>query len=643
MGFTAVVGSLIESVVADVVIDTVVESFITDIGTEFLTDTVLDIGLDSIADIGLDSIADIGLDGIYEQVGDFAGNADWFDLNFPGEITNITDLNLSSITDGFDINFDEFGDLEGAIKNNGPGAFDGITNSVTNFANNTINNITGSIPTSIDQVADRATAWAKNQVVGTVKNVAATAVNGVVSQIPGGRLIAGTVNSALNTATNSVFGTTGTSSGTGYNTRTINTRVTNNTATTVAFDPNYDEFGNLDAAIANNTTSSASNVGYVIRQNDEDGSWYVINDTTGDIAASGLTEYEAIITAQDQTVYDSGDSRAVVDANGNVSVRSLTSVNNNTVFPIAYDDDGNLMPGFQLDENNNPVFVGDLINTVIGDIDSTFSLRDVARQQQTIRDQRQNNAQSGDWRVRLRLAPNSNYLYNDPDCGPILWPLQQTDGVIFPYTPSIDTTYKANYQPYDLTHSNYRGYFYQNSYVDAVSVKGTFTAQSTDEANYLLAVIHFFRSVTKMFYGQDALRGSPPPLTYLSGLGDFQFNEHPCVVSQFSYQLPSDVNYIRAHSVVDNGYNLQSTRSRQTVAGNPFSQALARLANAGMTKGALDLTFGSGTLAVGDPTYVPTKMEISLTLLPMQSRSQVSQQFSVTEFANGNLLKGGFW
>jgi hypothetical protein len=50
-----------------------------------------------------------------------------------------------------------------------------------------------------------------------------------------------------------------------------------------------------------------------------------------------------------------------------------------------------------------------------------------------------------------------------------------------------------------------------------------------------------------------------------------------------------------------------------------------------------------GSLAAGNPTYVPTKMDINLSLLPVQSRSQVSQQFSVRGFANGNLLKGGFW
>jgi hypothetical protein len=42
-------------------------------------------------------------------------------------------------------------------------------------------------------------------------------------------------------------------------------------------------------------------------------------------------------------------------------------------------------------------------------------------------------------------------------------------------------------------------------------------------------------------------------------------------------------------------------------------------------------------------TYVPTKMEISITLLPVQSRKQISQQFSLKSFASGDLLKGGFW
>lgn len=264
-----------------------------------------------------------------------------------------------------------------------------------------------------------------------------------------------------------------------------------------------------------------------------------------------------------------------------------------------------------------------------------------AQAQQTIADQRKQ-INNGDWRVRLRLAPQSNYLYNAPTPG-ILQPLKVTDGIIFPYTPQIDTSYRATYEQYDLTHSNYRGYFYKNSYVDAINLKTVFTAQDTNDANYLLAVITFLKSVTKMFYGQDAQRGAPPPLVYLSGFGDYQFREHPCVVSQFTYNLPDSVDYIRAGSPNNSGLNFNNIRDRQSVATNSIFGSINRLAAAFLTKGAITGSAPPPTLGLNRPTYVPTKMDINLTLLPIQSRQQVSKQFSVKEFANGNLIKGGFW
>lgn len=267
--------------------------------------------------------------------------------------------------------------------------------------------------------------------------------------------------------------------------------------------------------------------------------------------------------------------------------------------------------------------------------------RDRARQQQAISAQRRQ-INNGDWRVRLRLAPQAKYLYNAPNPG-ILQPLQITDGVIFPYTPTITTSYRANYSNYDLTHSNYRGYFYQNSNVDPINITGTFTAQSTSEANYLLAVITFFKSATKMFYGQDAERGAPPPLTYLTGLGEYQFNEHPCVISQFNYTLPADVDYVRAGSLNQLGNNQVNQRDRQSVSTGSLFGGLNRLAAALLTKGAIPNPIAPSSLGSNRPTYVPTKMEITITLLPVQSRNQVSKQFSVKEFSNGNLIKGGFW
>jgi hypothetical protein len=254
-----------------------------------------------------------------------------------------------------------------------------------------------------------------------------------------------------------------------------------------------------------------------------------------------------------------------------------------------------------------------------------------------------NQPASPDWRVRLKLAPQSKYLYNAEQPG-ILQPLKITNGIIFPYTPQISTQYMANYSPYNLTHSNFKGYFYQGSNTGEVKITCPFTAQDTFEANYLLAVIHFFRSATKMFYGAtDAFRGAPPPLVFLSGLGDYQFNNHACVIQSFDYTLPADVDYIRADTSNNTGTTVAQKRDRQNLPISSNNTSVNRLQNAGLYPGGIPVLPPPTQLGTESPTYVPTKMDISITLLPMQTRIQVSQQFSMEKFANGNLLKGGFW
>ena len=267
---------------------------------------------------------------------------------------------------------------------------------------------------------------------------------------------------------------------------------------------------------------------------------------------------------------------------------------------------------------------------------------------------RLNQPSAADWRVRLQLAPGATYLYKAQDAG-ILKPLAETDGVIFPYTPTISTSYNAKYDPYDLVHSNYRGYFYKSSQVETISIKGTFTAQDSREAAYLLAVIHFFRSVTKMFYGQDQEAGTPPPLVFLSGLGQYQFNNHSCVVSQFSYNLPNDVDYIRADGFNNIGLNMENRRNQSSgpAPGGSLGTVMSvinRLTNSGLKNGSLTNVPSPGQVnqnvtnqSAINSTYVPTKMEIDISLYPMQTRDQVSKLFSLKGYANGSLLQGGFW
>ena len=673
-----------------------VSSIVTESGLEFLNE----FGGDTFFESGTGLLtlgSDLGaLDASYELVGSFAGDADFFNFTSFGDILDSATTSVS--------------DFAGSAVDQTKGFFSGLLNEApiptetgVDFVGRTalgkLVDQAGSFVPSFDTLAAQAQKSITQQIVTTGIRTAAGAISGATAQIPVvGGIVSGAVNrtaGAVSTAVNQQIGgrpITGPSlsqltgitpnigipnvpgiqlaslgnniplnllknptsavSVTGANGQPLNIQTPGFNPSASAIQtftaPNPEVTGFFIDDLANSAPSassidrSAGPVGYTVSA-DPEGGFAVVNLETGLPVATGLTEQQALLQAQEQTFIDAGE---VPPTPTDTSIKLNAGPG---VAPFAaYDDEGNLLPGFSLDEDNNPVFVGgDFVEPATAaqaEADRTFALREQARQQQTIRAQRQNQAQSTDWRVRLRLAPTSDYLYNAPDCGPVLYPLRDSDGVIFPYTPSIDTAYKANYDSYDLTHSNYRGYFYKGSHVDSINLRATFTAQDTTEANYLLAVIHFFRSVTKMFYGQDAQRGSPPPLTYLSGFGDYQFNEHPCVVSQFNYNLPADVDYIRAQSVLVNGNNLLNARKRQTVLGNPLSYALQRLATVGMTKGGLDVTFApGGSLGADNATYVPTKMDIQLTLLPIQSRSQVSRQFSLRGFANGNLIKGGFW
>jgi hypothetical protein len=352
----------------------------------------------------------------------------------------------------------------------------------------------------------------------------------------------------------------------------------------------------------------------------ETSSWSVYDTINGTTVQTGLTEQQALLAEQDLGITDG------------ITLNTSTTTSDDPFEASRLEALANL--------NANQPTEADVISATNG---ITVAQTDAARYQQSIRSLRNNKAQSSDWRVRLRLAPNSQYLYNATQPG-ILAALKLTDGVIFPYTPTVETAYKANYDTYDLTHSNYRGYFYKNSYVDAVNLRATFTAQDSKEADYLLAVIHFFRSCTKMFYGQDSQRGAPPPLVYLSGYGDYQFSEHPCLISQFNYSLPPDVDYIRAQNNLQSNTNQLNNRLRNPIANNPVAYTANRILNSGLFSGALATNPAmANNLANSAPTYVPTKMEISITMLPVQSRSQVSNNFSVQGFANGNLLRDGYW
>ena len=108
--------------------------------------------------------------------------------------------------------------------------------------------------------------------------------------------------------------------------------------------------------------------------------------------------------------------------------------------------------------------------------------------------QAQNTNANTDWRLKIKLAPQAKYFYNSATPSDLMWPLRSnggTDGVIFPYTPTISMNYRSYYEVSDLIHTNYKQYFYKNSSVEEITITADFTAQDTQEANYMLAVMTF--------------------------------------------------------------------------------------------------------------------------------------------------------
>ena len=528
--------------------------------------------------------------------------------------------------------------------------------SATSLTEQAINNFSTTVSNFVTQQLPKlATDFAKNQLIATAKSVVASTLGNTAA----GRAAAAALNKGIDktaaavTTSSTSYGILGTSSST--------FSVTDTPAAAVPNLPPYDETDRLNPGWTldedNNPVfvgggfidatgkylspppAAVQNTGFGFTIDGVLKSGFALVDgVVQDLRKLSVTQIAKLVDAQVAGTVSVvvGAANALLATGPTPIAAAIAGLTASGISTAAAALLAPITPGGTTDTLARSIAAG---NTAVGIA--------LAQKQQTLAAQRLSNATTGDWRVRLSLAPNASYLYNAAPNGTILAPLRNTDGVIFPYTPTITTSYKAEYTSYDLTHSNFRGYFYKNSSVEPIEIRGTFTAQDTAEANYLLAVIHFFRSVTKMFYGQDANRGAPPPLVYLSGLGQYQFNKHPCVVSSFAYSLPAEVNYIRSSATFDtNGTNILTQRESTSSPSNALSYTINRLYSLGqgISQGAQKLRPPSPQLGQDTPsTYVPTKMDITITLLPMQSRKDVSQLFSVAEFANGNLLKGGFW
>jgi len=221
-----------------------------------------------------------------------------------------------------------------------------------------------------------------------------------------------------------------------------------------------------------------------------------------------------------------------------------------------------------------------------------------------------------DYRARLTAkggAAGIPALLGPNTANNILSPLFATSGVLFPYTPSVSTGSEAIYEPYTFTHSIYGYNAYVRSQPQSLKIDAEFTAQTIPEAYYLLAVLHFFRVVTKSYFGAQTYQesGTPPPVLLFNYLGSSLFNNVPVIIQKFSYNLDATVDYVPV--------NTQAFTIANITGVSP----------AGVTK---------------NPgwTYVPTHITVSIEMDTQYTPVALRDTFNLNTFRTGQSLDQGW-
>ena len=107
-------------------------------------------------------------------------------------------------------------------------------------------------------------------------------------------------------------------------------------------------------------------------------------------------------------------------------------------------------------------------------------------------------------------------------------------------------------------------------------------------------MLHFLKSATKSFFGQDTNRGTPPPVLRFSAHGPYMFNSVPVVIANTSQDFEGTIDYINAE-------------------------------------------VSAGNAGIDSSTRVPSLINVNVTLLPVISRKRQTD-FGLARYARGELI-----
>lgn len=219
---------------------------------------------------------------------------------------------------------------------------------------------------------------------------------------------------------------------------------------------------------------------------------------------------------------------------------------------------------------------------------------------------------SVDKRIRIRCRPGKEGEVYGPagDSNP-MGILHETNGIVFPYTPTIQYQQNPLWQSQELTHFIQQYYYFTAIESAQINISGKFSIQNAREGRYLLAVFHFLRSYSKMHFGlqePETTRGLPPPVLLLDGYGSLMFNNLPIIIRTWNIDFPDNVDYVKV-----------------STSGSEKSGAVASTGSMG---------------GLGD-AYLPAVTNVNIVAMVQRPPNALKSEFNLAEFRNGNLLRSG--
>lgn len=125
-----------------------------------------------------------------------------------------------------------------------------------------------------------------------------------------------------------------------------------------------------------------------------------------------------------------------------------------------------------------------------------------------------------------------------------LAPIFATNGLVFPYNPTISESISVKYDSMELTHTNESFHVYRGTDNVRINIgEAKWTCDTFDNAVYALSALHFFRAYSHMDFGSGR-SGRPPSPMWFSAYGNYAFHRVPVLLEKADWSFPSDVDYI---------------------------------------------------------------------------------------------------